>query len=143
MKKKVEVRASLGAKFRIEGTMGKHSAVVDQPADAYGDDGGATPLQYILFSLGACQATLARIIAMQKRIELKKFDVTVEGELDTDVLLGKSSGVRCGFEGITVRVDMDADMTDEQKREFIHEVDRRCPVSENILNATPVKLELV
>jgi uncharacterized OsmC-like protein len=39
-------------------------------------------------------------------------------------------------------VDVDADMTDEEKTAFIHEVDARCPVSENLLNATPVNVQL-
>lgn len=142
MNKKVEVSASLKEKFRIEGQMGKHSAVVDQPKEAFGDDAGATPLQYILFSMAACQATLARIIAMQKRIDLRKYEVSVEGELDTDVLLGKSDAARCGFQKIHVRIEMDADMSEDEKNAFIHEVDKRCPVSENLLNSTPIEISL-
>ncbi|MEZ5578014.1 MAG: hypothetical protein R3F36_05055 [Candidatus Competibacteraceae bacterium] len=39
-------------------------------------------------------------------------------------------------------MDIDADMTREEKEEFLHEVDRRCPVSENLLNATPITLHV-
>jgi uncharacterized OsmC-like protein len=37
-----------------------------------------------------------------------------------------------------VTVKMDADMTKEEKEAFLHEVDLRCPVSDNIHNATPM-----
>lgn len=143
MRKKVTTSASLGPKFQIAGRLGKFEAQVDQPTYAGGDDTAATPLDYLLFSMAACQATLARIVALQKRIDLRAYEVEVEGELETDVLLGKSESERCGFQSLKVRVRMDADMSDEEKRAFIEEVDRRCPVSENLHNATPVTLELV
>ena len=37
-------------------------------------------------------------------------------------------------------VNLDADLTPEQKKEFLDEVERRCPVSENTSNTTPVHL---
>lgn len=143
MLKKVQATASLAQKFNISGQMGKFQAHVDQPAYAGGDDTAPTPLDYLLFSMAACQATIARIIAMQRRIDLRAYEVEVTGELDTDVLLGKSNSTRCGFQAFTVRVHMDADMTDEEKRAFIAEVDSRCPVSENLHYETPIQVELV
>jgi len=55
--------------------------------------------------------------------------------------LKTSDDGRVGFEGFTITVDVDADMTDEEKEAFIHEVDARCPVSENLLNATPINVK--
>jgi uncharacterized OsmC-like protein len=79
---------------------------------------------------------------MQKRIELRGMTIKVAGDLDTDGLLGKPIEGRVGFEGIAITVDVDAEMTDEEKDTFIHELDRRCPVSENLLNATPIHIKL-
>ena len=142
MMKRIEVSATLKNKFRTESTIGGHSLVVDQPPAAGGDNDGPTPLDYFLLSIAGCQATIARIIAMQKRIDLRAFNVRVEGDLDTEVLLGKSSENRCGFTGLKIQVEVDADMTREEKEAFIHEVDRRCPVSENVLNTTPIEVVL-
>ena len=89
-----------------------------------------------------CIGSIGRIGAMQRRIALRGMSIKVEGPLDTDGLLGKEIDGRIGFEGITVTVDVDADMTDEEKTAFIHEVDRRCPVSENLLNATEITVKL-
>jgi uncharacterized OsmC-like protein len=44
-----------------------------------------------------------------------------------------------GFQTIRVKVSIDADMSREAKEKFIHEVDSRCPVSENLLNKTPME----
>lgn len=138
--KTVAVESRLGDKFAIETNIRGHKVLIDQPVNAAGTDTGPTPLELVLVSLAGCIGTIGRIVAMQKRIDLKGMAIKVEGELDTDGLLGKPIDGRTGFEGITVTVDVDADMTDEEKDAFLHEVDRRCPVSENLLNATPVQV---
>jgi len=141
-KKTVSVESTLGEKFVIESNIRGHKLVIDQPVNAAGTDTGPTPLELILLSLAGCIGTIGRIIAMQRRIALRGMAIKVEGELDTDGLLGKPIEGRVGFESITITVGVDADMTDEEKEAFIHEVDRRCPVSENVLNATPIHVKL-
>jgi uncharacterized OsmC-like protein len=105
-----------------------------------GTDAGPTPLDYLLVSLGACIGTISRIVAMQKKITLRGMNVTVEGDINTDGLLGKSSDDPVGFKEIRVIADLDADMSAEEKEAFLHEVDARCPVSFNLLNSTSVKI---
>ena len=68
--------------------------------------------------------------------------LVAEGSLDVEVLLGKSKDARSGFQGIELLVDIDADMSQEEKRSFLKEVDRRCPLSDNIANTTPVTVKL-
>jgi uncharacterized OsmC-like protein len=94
-------------------------------------------------ALAGCIASIARLAAHQKKIALRGMEVTVEGELDVDTLLGKSQQNRAGFPGITVRAKIDADLTDEQKRVFLEEVDKRCPVSDNLRQLTTVTTEVV
>lgn len=141
-KKSVSIESKLGESFVIETDIRGHRIVIDQPAAASGSDSGPTPLELLFASLAGCVGTIARIIAMQRRIELRGMSIRVEGELDTDGLLGKPIDGRVGFDGITVVVDVDADMSDEEKTAFIHEVDRRCPVSENLLHATSINVKL-
>jgi len=138
--KHVVVEARMGERFKIESTIGNHTVVVDQPKAGGGEDAGPTPLEYFFLSLAGCIATIARIAAKQKRINLRGMDVKVEGELDVEGLLGRNPDAKSGFRGITVRAKIDADLTKEEKEAFLHEVDRRCPVSDNIHNATPVTL---
>ncbi|MDZ8118829.1 OsmC family protein [Pontiella agarivorans] len=140
-KKTVSIESKLNEQFVIESDVRGHKLVIDQPANAGGSDTGVTPLEMVFVSLAGCIGTIGRIVAMQKRIALRGLSIKVEGDLDTDGLLGKPIEGRIGFEGITVTVDVDADMTDEEKQAFIHELDRRCPVSENLLNATPVEVK--
>ena len=139
--KTVTIESKLGDKFVIKSDIRGHKTVIDQPVSAAGTDTGPTPLELVLVALAGCIGTIGRIIAMQQRIALRGMTIKVDGELDTDGLLGKPVEGRVGFEGITIMVDVDADMTDEEKEAFIHEVDRRCPVSENLLNATPIHVK--
>lgn len=141
-RKTVAVEAALGQGFAVESRMGRHSVRVDQPPEMGGEDKGPTPLQYYLLSLGACVGVIARIVANQKRLALRGLTVRVQGELNTDALLGKSSESRAGFESIIMTAAVDADMTPDEKRAFLAEVKARCPVSENTVNPTPVSIEL-
>lgn len=140
--KKVTVTATLGQSFTVESDMRGHRLFVDQPTNAGGADKGPTPLEYLFLALGGCIASVGRIVAMQQRLTVRGMEVTVEGDLDVDFLLGKSRDGRAGFGAIVVRVAIDSDMTEAEKRAFLKEVDRRCPVSDNLLQTTPVHVEL-
>ncbi len=138
--KTVKVESVLDAKFRLESMVHGHKVTVDQPANAGGTDAGPTPLDYLLVSLAGCIGTIGRIVAMQKRIALRGMKITVEGDINTDGLLGKPTDDPVGFKEFRILADIDADLTVAEKEAFIHEVDVRCPVSFNLLTNTPVKV---
>ncbi len=141
-KKSVKVNLDLLEKFKIEAVAGNHKVIVDQPANAGGEDAGPNPLEYFLFGLGACILTIGRMAAKQKRIELKSFSVELEGVLDLDGLMGKDSSKRPGFEEIKVHAKLDADISDEEKMAFLEEVEKRCPVADNIMQPSKITLHL-
>lgn len=49
---------------------------------------------------------------------------------------------RSGFRSIKAEVRLDIDLSDEEKIEFLHEVDRRCPVSDSLMNNMPIEISL-
>ena len=137
--KKVIVEAVQVDGFKIEAKSRQHVSIVDQPAAGGGADAGPTPLEYLFISLAGCIATIGQIIAKQQRLPVRKIEVDVEGELDTDIFMGKSSDGRAGFTGIQVRTRIDADMSQAEKEAFLKEIDARCPISDNIHNLTPIE----
>lgn len=141
--KAVKVEAKMGEGFKIESKIRDHVVYIDQPKQAGGTDAGPTPLEYLQFALAGCIASIARIAAMQQKITLRGVEVSVDGELDLEVLLGKNKTDRAGFGCLTVKAKIDADMSREEKIAFLHEVDRRCPISDNLLKESNVKVELV
>lgn len=138
--KKVTVTAKALDGFLIETRAGDHIALVDQPEKMGETNKGPTPLDYVFVALAGCLATIAKIVAMQKQIDLRGFEVSVEGEYNLDVIRGKDRSDRAGFNSIKVNIKIDADMSQEEKQAFIDEVDRRCPVSDNLINTTPVEI---
>ena len=140
--KTVQVEIKQGSGFKTECRAGKHVVVIDQPAPAGGTDAGPTPLDVQLMALGGCVAAIGRIIANQRKLDVRGIEVTVEGEIDTDGLLGKPTNKRVGFSAITARVKIDADIPAAEKEKLLHEIDERCPISENIKNTTTVSIIL-
>lgn len=66
-------------------------------------------------------------------------NIKVRGEMNSDGLLGKASEDPVGFRRITLDADIDADMTAEQKQQFLDTVCHRCPVHDNLLSASRVE----
>ena len=138
--KTVKVTSVLDGKFKIESDIRGHAIFVDQPANAGGTDTGPTPLEYLMVSIAGCIGSLGRIIAMQKRLDVKGMKITVEGDLNVDGLLGKKTDDPVGFKCIRVFAEIDSDMSQEEKDAYLHLVDERCPVSWSLLNTVDVKL---
>ena len=142
MKKTIQVQASMGESFGTTIEARGHVLHVDQPRDAGGDDTGPTPLELVLASLAGCYTAIGRIIARQRQLPLMGMAVSVAGTIDTDGLLGKPSDERVGFSEIVVEVRPNADLSPEDQRALVEEIERRCPVSDNIANSTRVVLDM-
>lgn len=142
-KKIVKVEGVQDDKFKMELTAGNHTVIIDQPKPMGGADAGANPLEFGLFALAGCIGAIGRIIANQKKMDVRGFKVNVEAELDTANLLGQSTDVRAGYSNVICTVDVDADMTVEEKTAFIAEIDARCPISDVFLNGTTLSFVTV
>jgi len=94
-------------------------------------------------SLAGGIATLARIIAIQERLKLDGMQMMVEGTIDQEMILGKSRENGPRVEGINVALGIDAEMTEKEKEAFVHEMESRCPVSDNLSCTTPTKVGVV
>jgi len=115
-----------------------HMLTIDQPKAAGGSDEGPTPLEYFLFSLAGCIQSIARIAATQQKIEMRSMNISVDAKLNPAGLLGKETDDRVGFQSITVKAQIDADLSDAEKAEFLDAVCERCPLHDNIRLETGV-----
>ena len=137
--KTISVSTSMGAGSQVHGDIRGHKVTIDQPTEAGGTNEGPTPLEYFLFSLAGCIASIARIAATQKKLEMRGIDVDVSADLNPAGLLGKATDDRVGFQSITVTAQIDADMSEADKTAFLDEVCDRCPLHDNIKLATWVE----
>ena len=130
--KTVAVDVQMGNGFAITTDIRGHKLTIDQPQNAGGNNEGPTPLEYFMLSLAGCVASIARIVAMQEKLELRGMEVRAEGDLDPAGLLGKATDQRVGFQQIRVSASIDADLDDAEKAAFLDRVCDRCPVHDNI-----------
>ncbi|MCG8581861.1 MAG: OsmC family protein [Bacteroidales bacterium] len=137
----LKVGAEMKEGFRTEVSC-SHNFVIDQPKPA-GTDEGPNPMEIFLSSLPACICAIGRIIANQRRLPVRGISVKLEGDIDKDFILGKTEEGRAGFVEIRTYVEIDADMTKEEKELFLHDVERRCPIADNMTNTSSIKAILV
>ena len=142
MIKKIEISAKIAENFKIVSDIRGHQVIIDQPPLGGGKDEGPSPLECACLSLAACILTVGQIIARQKRIKLRTIETRVEAEIEPDVYMGKNTTDRAGFLSYKVLTKIDADLTLEEKKQLLKEIDSRCPLSENLQNHTPVQVEL-
>lgn len=116
-----------------------HDFIIDQPKQAGGQDLGPNPLEIFLSSLPACICAIGRIISNQKRLNVRSIKVDLEADIDKSYLLGQTKKGRAGFTEIRTYVDIDADMTTEEKESYLEEIERRCPIADNIANVSSIK----
>jgi len=138
-KKKVEATAYIGDSYLIDIKAGHFSFHIDQPKPV-GIDTAPTPLEYFLASLGGCMCTIGKTIAQQRKLEVKKINVRVVGEIDTDFLLGKVNEGRAGFTNIKMYIEIDAPISLEEKKELATEIEKRCPLSDNVSEKSNIEV---
>ena len=117
--------------------------VVDEPPTLGGTDHGANPVEYLLASYAGCLNVMGHLIAGELGFKLDKLEIEVNGNLNPDRLFGKSFAERAGFKNIQVSLKPYAEVSPEILEKWILEVENRCPVNDNLLNKTPIKLEVI
>lgn len=117
---------------------GKHQFTVDEPAALAGDDTAASPVEYALGAIIACQVVVYRLYAEQLGIQVDDIQVDAEGDLDVRGLFGIDESVRPGFSGIRLAVRISGPESQERYEELGRTVEARCPVQDLFANATPV-----
>jgi uncharacterized OsmC-like protein len=114
----------------------------DEPPELGGRDGAPSPLDYILIAHGTCLNYMTFFIAKELGIEVRSTEIAIEAALDPAKFAGTNRSVRAGYQAFNVTIKVDADANPEQLAKLRDEVEARCPVSDNIANATPVNITM-
>ena len=114
----------------------------DEPEILLGGDMGPNPVEYLLTGLASCLTTSMVYHAAAKGIEIKGIESRFEGDLDLRGFLGLSEEVPVGYQEIRVYFKIDADISDEKKKELIEMGKKYSPVYNTITHQTPVAVEL-
>lgn len=116
--------------------------IVDEPADLGGSNEGPNPVEYVLAALAGCLNVMSHIVAAEMGFELRGVKIDICGDLNPARLFGKSFDDRAGYKTVQVSLAPDCDADKATLEQWIKVVEDRCPVSDNIANATPVQIKL-
>ena len=111
----------------------------DHPNVLLGEDKAATPAEVVLHALGSCLTGAMVYHAAANGIEIEGAESSLKGGCDLHGFLGLDPEVRKGFDGITVRLKVKSDASEEQLRNLA----MFSPVFDIISNPTPIAIEIV
>lgn len=97
-------------------TNGKHSILADEPLNGGGSDLGFSPTDLLLSSLGMCKVATVRHIARRNNWNISD----VKAELSHETKRGER-GLKTN---IKVKINIEGDLTSEQKAELIKQADK-------------------
>ncbi|MFO7999117.1 MAG: OsmC family protein [Bacteroidales bacterium] len=138
LKFKINARSETPARTMVQARNFK--IIVDEPVALGGSDQAANPVEYVLAAFAGCLNVMGHIIAKEMNFELRGLSIEIEGNLNPDRLFGKSDKDRAGYKEIVVVMKPDCDADSDTLEKWMHAVEARCPVSDNIQNNTQVRV---
>lgn len=116
--------------------------IIDEPKSLGGSDYGPNPVEYILAAVSGCLNVVGHLVASEMGFSLKGLAIEAEGDLDPARFQGKSYNERAGYKEIRIKLKPDADADIKTLEKWKAAVCDRCPVSDNLKEATPVSITL-
>ncbi len=115
---------------------------MDEPPVLLGNNEGRNPVEYLLVALSGCLTTSLVAHASAKGIIINGVESRYEGDIDLRGFLGLSEDVPVGYKEIRVYFKIDADVSDEQKKEMVQMAQKYSPVFNTITKSAPVSVHL-
>jgi uncharacterized OsmC-like protein len=116
--------------------------VVDEPAELGGTNAAPNPVEYILAGYAGCINVVAHITARELNIDFRDLQIDIEGDLNPARLFGLPQSDRAGYRQISVSLKTSNILDEQVKQRWLEEIEYRCPVNDNLRNATPVNFSI-
>ena len=113
----------------------------DEPAGLGGTDTAPNPAEQVLGALGNCLAVGYAANATAAGVEINDLTIEVSGDLDLHTFLGLKPG-HAGYGGLSVKVHLESDATEEQLADLHDKVVNSSPVGHTLSNPVPLNIEL-
>ncbi len=114
-----------------------------EPPVLLGNNEGANPVEFLLHALAGCVTTTTVLHAAARGIRLRKLATELVGEVDLQGLLGLDDSVPAGYESIRIRMDIEADCSEQELAELIDFAQQHSPVCNTVCRPVPVTIERV
>lgn len=116
--------------------------IIDEPKDLGGTDEGANPVEFLLAAYAGCLNVMAHVCAKELGFELKGVKIDLVGNLNPARLFGQSFEERAGYKEITATIRPECKADAETLSKWKDAIMNRCPVGDNLKNATDVVVEI-
>jgi len=113
----------------------------DEPDGLGGTDTAPNPVEQVLGALGNCLAVGYAANATAAGVEINDLKIDLSGDLDLQAFLGLKPG-HAGYGGLSVKVHLDSNATDEQLAALHDKVVNSSPVGHTLSNPVPLNIEL-
>ena len=127
-----------GTTTEVSVRVANHDFTIDEPPTLAGTNLGASPVEHLLASLGACQVITYQVWAAKLGIALDSVEVSLAGDLDVHGFFGLDPDVRPGFQSIDLTVRLHGPESSERYAHLTKVVDEHCPVLDVITVGVPV-----
>lgn len=114
-----------------------------EPPVLLGHNEGPNPVEFLLHALAGCVTTTTVLHATARGIKINRISTELVGNLDLQGLLALDESVPAGYESIRMRMDIDADCSDEELDDLLWFAREHSPVCNTVCRPVPVVLERV
>ena len=115
---------------------------IDEPEGLGGTDHAANPVEFLLAAYAGCLNVMGHIVARELNFKLKGLRIELDGDLNPAKVFGQPGNDRAGYKEIRVNIIPDADTDEVTLAKWLKIIESRCPVNDNLINPTPVKISL-
>jgi uncharacterized OsmC-like protein len=112
-----------------------------EPPVLLGNNEGANPVEFLLHALAGCVTTTLVLHATARGIKIESISTQMEGDIDLHGLLGLDDSVSPGYEQIRIKMDIQADCTDEELDALLAYTKDHSPVCNTVCRPVPVVVE--
>lgn len=136
------------ASYEIDGELHhegerEHFVTTDEYVELGSTDTAPGPGEVLMAAVGSCIATTTRAYAALRGLRLTRVDVTTEGDLNLQGMLGLDAGVRPGLSELRITVTIAGEGDEEALREVALLGYQFSPVRESVHQGVPVKPDVV
>lgn len=114
-----------------------------EPPVLLGANEGANPVEFLLHALAGCVTTTTVLHATARGITIHRIRTELEGDIDLQGFLALDPDVPPGYEAIRIRMDIEADCSDEELEDLLSFARQHSPVCNTVCRPVPVTLERV
>jgi len=113
-----------------------------EPPVLLGNNEGANPVEYLLHALAGCVTTTVVLHATARGINIRKLSTELAGTIDLQGLLALGD-VMPGYQGIRIRLQIEADCTDAELDDLLGFAQAHSPVCTTVCRPVPVVIERI